>query len=552
MAINSGELLDLAARLKARNGTRNGEYDTARQRYEGVLWDEVTNPPNPKRYSLSPNYLKPITDKSVQLLVGEMPAIQVLPPGTDEGSRRQAEKCESMLYRSWALNDAGREFKKTAWDSFVLRRGLLYVWWSKQLGEVRFKNIIPDDFYPQWDGDEMYSCVYLARRLTRALKEQYPDHADEIFADEGGEITQTFNGDAARSEWDDYTTCYYYFERDGYFAMLAGNYFSDGYLNYPFKSVPFIEFPCFPVGGNREPLNGFDHIVELNQYLAQLISQKADVISRYSNPVILDYMSGQDAEAIRRAVSAPGAVLPIRKDGDVRFLNWEGTAPDFDTQIEQIMDMIFDLAGKPRSAFGQTVTNQSGVITNLALTPSLQSNEYHQDIWGTSLSTLNEWILQLYERFGGDKDYEFRGRIPSGINNKSTKYRYNVITKGDIGGWYQNRIKWPAAIRVDDPVYIQNDLAQLTSNPPAISLYTSLENRGHEDVEAEIDRIKEQLEDPRLHPAVMEAGVNAVTALAGSGPVGESLAGGTPAAPASGDPQGALAATGSPYADDVA
>jgi hypothetical protein len=550
MAVTQSELEDQIVRLRALHANRNGEYDLSRRRYAGELWDDVTNPATRGRYSLSPNYLKPITDKSIQLLMGQIPAIQVLPPGTDQASRDQAEKLEALLYRTWQMNNAGGVFKKVAWDSFVLRRGMVYYKWDHKKGEVCFYNITPDDFYPEYDGDEMYSAIYVQKRLTKVIRAEYPGHEDEIFDDIGGDLAQIDGQDPSRMEAQNYVTCYYYFERGGDWAFKAGNFFKTGSLEYPVPDLPFIEFPCYIVGGNREPMNGLDQLVELNQYLAQLLSQKADVIARYANPVVLDYQSGQGAAALRSALSAPGAVVPVRRDGDVKFLNWEGTSPDFDTQLELIMDIIFDLAGKPRSSFGQTVTNQSGVITNLSLTPTLQSNEYHEDLWSERLVLLNERILQLYEKFGGDHDYVFRGRVPVGLNLTATKYRYTITTKDDIRGWYNNRIKWPAAIRIDDPVYVQNQLAQLQSDPPAISLYTYLENMGIQDVEAEIDRIKEQLEDPRLHPEVMEAGINAVTQLAGGSAEGAAMAG--EGAEVGGDANGALAATGSPYADALA
>ena len=112
-------------------------------------------------------------------------------------------------------------------------------------------------------------------------------------------------------------------------------------------------------------------------------------------------------------------------------------------------------------------------------------------------------------------EISFRGRYSTQSGSQKV---YDVsITGKEIGGWYKNRIKWPSAIRTDDPVYVQNHLQQLQAQPfPAISLYTYLEEMGVEDVEAEIDRIGLQLEDPRFHPDRMTAGVDALTSLQGS------------------------------------
>jgi hypothetical protein len=315
-----------------------------------------------------------------------------------------------------------------------------------------------------------------------------------------------------------------------------GNYVKESNLQYPFKAIPFIEFPCFPQGGMAEPLNAIDQIIELNQYLDQLISQKADIIARYANPTILDFQSGQSPEDIRRSVAAQGAVIPVRRDGDIRLLNWQGTVPAIDEQITLVMDVIFDLAGKPRAAFGQTVTNQSGIVTNLSLNPTLQSNEAHESVWGQALSKLNEYTLMLWEEFMKGDTIEFRGRYEAAKGSQKI-YDVSIIGK-DIGGWYKNRMKWPSAIRTDDPVYVQNMLQQLQAQPfPAISIYSYLEEMGREDVEAEIDRIGTQLEDPRFHPDRMNAAVDAMTQLQGA------------QVPGSGDP---AAAGFAPGADEAA
>src|SRR5690349_5319100 len=174
MAITKNELLEKSEQIRARFGQRNGEYALARRRYAGELWDPETNPEAAGRYSLAPNYIKPITDKNVQLLVGQLPAIQVLPPGTDQSAREQAEKIESLLYRAWALNQAGKTFFKVALDSFMLRRGIIYYKWDEKINEVCFKAITPDDFYPEYDGEDIYSAIYVQKRLTSALKREYP------------------------------------------------------------------------------------------------------------------------------------------------------------------------------------------------------------------------------------------------------------------------------------------------------------------------------------------------------------------------------------------
>lgn len=535
------EVIDIYRRLRTVWEARNVQYDISRQRYDGRHWDPETNPEPTNRYSLTLNYMKPFVDKSVQLLVGRMPAIQVMPSGTDEVARRHAEQLEGVLYGTWDANDAPDVFWKTAWDSFVLRRGIIYTWWDAKNEMVRFKNCTPDHFFPEYDGDDLYRCIYVSRRNTERLKELYPDHADEIKDDPQYDYGMTANDDPQRANMAGQTTVYDMFEYDGTHVRVMGDWVQQETTDYPWGGVPFIEFPCFPRGGQAEPLNMIDQLVELNQYLDQIVSQKADIIARYANPTILDYNSGQSPEDIRRSVAAQGAVIPIRRDGDVRLLNWQGTVPAIDEQITLILDTMFDLAGKPRSAFGQSQTNQSGIQTNLTLTPTLQSNESHETIWGKRLSQLNRYILLLWEKNMNGAQIEMSGRY--GMGGGSQKLYDVSITGKMIQGWTKNRIKWPSSIRTDDPVYVQNHLQQLQATPfPAISLYTYLEDMNTEDVEAEIDRISLQLEDPRFHPDRMTAATNAMSALSG-----QAIPGATGAPPPPASPPGATAAATSSY-----
>jgi hypothetical protein len=507
-------VVDLYARLRAQWNTRNSEYDLSRRRYYGEHWDPVTNPAPVNRYSLTANYLKPFIDKSVQLLFGRIPAIQVMPKGTDQEARRHAEQLEGVLYGTWKTNDAVTTFQKTAWDSFVLRRGIIYIWWDPDAKMVRFKNCAPEHFFPEYDGDSIYRAIYVSRRSTEALKDQYPELAGQIESDDTMNYPFVEGSDTNKTGAQGQTTVIDCFTADGHFYRVMGNAFKHVDLQLPIKEVPFIEFPCFPVSGDTEPLNAIDQLVELNQYVDQLLSQNADIISRYANPIVVDYGTGQSAEAIRRAMGSPGAVVPARPNSKLELLGWQGNQPMIMEQLQVAMDTLFDLAGKPRSAFGQQTSQQTGVQTNMSLTPTLQSNDYHESIFGTRIARLNEWILAMWEKNMASDMIEFEGRFES--QTGSQKYYDVTITGEEIGGWRENRVKWPSAIRVDDPVYIQNNLQQLTSDPPAVSLYTYLERAGVEDVEAEIDRIKEQLEDPRLHPDRLNAAVDAASAVQGA------------------------------------
>lgn len=543
-------VIELMRRLRADNANRNGEYDLARQRVDGLLWDAQTNPAPVNRYSLSANYLLPIAQKHVQLLVGRLPGIQVMPVSAEEDDRRHAERLEGLLYGVWHASKARSVFQRVAWDSFVLRRGLIHYYWDPSAEQVRFKYVVPDNYYAEYDGEETEHCIYISRRHVNAMKRMYPQDADLIQSDPPSESEHIYGQDQIHMEHHNHVTVIDYYDRQGNWARVCGDMFKKAKLAYPEDGVPFVEFPYQEASGDREPHNGIDQLLELVQYLSQLLSQKADIIRTFSNPTILDYQSGQPAEEIRRAVAADGSVLPVHRDGRIEFLNWTGAVPAIDEQLNLVLDMIFDISGKPRAAFGQTITNQSGVVTNLALNPTLQSNEYHETIWGDRLSFLNRRILQLTEKFGRGKKLQYRGYKPVGSTHTSTRLVDLEFDGREVEGWYESRIKWPSAIRTDDPVYVQNIQSQVTSQPPTLSVYTALEELGREDVEAELDRILEQLEDPRLHPERLAAGLDAAGGL-GDPALASGLTGAASGGGSNFDPE-ALEAAGNPNRDVLA
>jgi len=178
-----------------------------------------------------------------------------MPSGVDEASRRHAESLEAILYGTYEANKAPVELRKVAYNSFILRRGLVYIWWDPNEMRVRFRACTPDNFFPVYDGDEIVEAVYIQRRNTNILKRQYPDYAELIEDDPGQFVTQVTGSDVARFSAKGQTTVIDWFDRDGNFARKMGEAFFATNLGYGFGQIPFVEFPCFPVEGEQEPLN---------------------------------------------------------------------------------------------------------------------------------------------------------------------------------------------------------------------------------------------------------------------------------------------------------
>ena len=532
-SLRGHEVKQLYEELKSIHAGRNAKYATNRDRYRGKHWGDAENPePLGIRYTLVANYLRPTVDKTVQMLLGQMPAIQVMPPGVDETSRRLAEKEEALLYYTWEKNDAPLAFRRAAHNMALLGRGWLYYWWDAKAKCFHFRSVAPDNVFPLYDGEDIDQVVVVSRRLTAVLRRQYPgkdikpDNDTDAVVDDarwarvvGGDMDALGEGygqtsEARETNLSGQTTVIDYFDREGNWTRVMGDEVHSQNLGYGLGKVPLIEIPNTLNGDEAEPRTEIDDIVDLNIYLDILLSQQADIIKKYANPTIVDKQSGVDPADIKAIVQGEGGVLPIHRDGELEYLNWEGTPPDILNQYGRIQQAIYDLSGKPASSYGQIMTNQSGVATNMALSPATSTNEEKQSIFGHALMQLNSAILALYEKFRPNEDIDIRGVKPKSPGLPAMLPFAVALRGSEINGWHKNRIKWPSALRTDDPVYVQNELAKMQAAPvQAQSVYTTLERLGIEDVEAEIDRIKEQLADPRFHPDRMQAAVDASLAM---------------------------------------
>jgi hypothetical protein len=535
-ALGAEEVRALYTELRALATARNADYAVRRDFYLGRHWGSKDNPTPPgRRYTITLNYIRPTVDKTVQLLLGQMPGIQVMPPGAEDEARRLAEAEEALLYYTWECEEAPIVFRRVAHNMSLLCRGLVYYWWDAKASKVRFRSVAPDNFFPVYDGEEITECVIVSRRLTRALQRAYPNLKDKIVPDNEADAVfdegrwsrivagmadpldtaggSTSTGDPPLAGQ---TTVIDWYDKHGNWTRVMGDAVHSQNLGYGTGSVPVIEFPNSLPGDEREPLSDVSDIIDLNIYLDQLISQQADIIKRYSNPTILDKQSGQSPHQIRQTVQGEGGVLPIRRDGNIELLNWQGTPPDIANQYGRALQALYDLSGKPATSYGQVLSNQSGVASNMALSPATLTTEEKMSIFGFGLTRLNMAILQLTEKFMAGVDIDLRVGATSGRGRRAYRFYATKLNGSDIDGWYKNQIKWPSILRTDDPIFVQNELSKATGSadsPPKQSLYTTLENLGIEDVEMEIDRIKEQLEDPRLHPDRLQASIAAAQAF---------------------------------------
>lgn len=515
--LNGEQVRTLYEELKGQYSARNADYKEAGDLYRGIHWDGTKLVAERDRYSLTANYIRTTVDKGVEGIVGIMPAIQVIPPGVEQEERDLAEQAEAILYGTWQKSRMDNVLRRVMHNVVLKRRGYVYMWWDKSTERVRYRSLPSENVYPLYDGEDMIQVIVVSVRNTDELKRAYSGMAGQItsIAESDDVISDDPGRNGSASGKSATTRVLDWFDRHGNWTRVMGDAVWTENLGYKIGRVPVYEFLNNLPGDEAEPRSDIDDIIELNRYLNQLYSQQADIIKKYANPPIINEDTGQTAIDVQRAVRSDGGVIPVKRGGKLSYLNWDGSMPEISAQIDRTLAMIHDLSGKPPSAYGQTVTNQSGVVTNLALTPSVAQTTARETLAGATLQDINADTLRLYEKFMSGKVINLQGSR-KGRTPYQTKYNKVTITGADLGGWTENRIKWPSAYRVDDPVYVQNKIALMQMDPPALSVYDGLEELGYDDVEGRLDRVQAQLEDPRMHPDRMSSAIEAATALGGA------------------------------------
>jgi len=122
------------------------------------------------------------------------------------------------------------------------------------------------------------------------------------------------------------------------------------------RSVPikthYGRVPIFHVGWRSRPDNlwaqgPLDQLLGMQYRIDHLENLKADVFDQIAHPVIK--VAGSTVEDF---TFGPGEIIYLGTDGEVTFERPDATALNADTQIQNLMDKMEELAGAPRQAMG--------------------------------------------------------------------------------------------------------------------------------------------------------------------------------------------------------
>ncbi|MBA7715050.1 hypothetical protein ES703_124087 [subsurface metagenome] len=168
----------------------------------------------------------------------------------------------------------------------------------------------------------------------------------------------------------------------------------------PYGFIPFIIYSNL-----REPkkfwgISDLPQIMESQRELNRAMSQLSRILELSGNPIaVLENVEESENIAIR-----PGAVWNIPEDARAYLLDLlQGGGVNLHINyIDLLYRTLHDISESPRSAFGGTERDISGVALELELNPLLQKVRRKRIIRSVVYKRRNEMILKLLEKYRGE------------------------------------------------------------------------------------------------------------------------------------------------------
>jgi hypothetical protein len=323
------------------------------------------------------NYARVFVEKITSYLMSGI-SFNVEPYDDSEEARANARRAERAIYRVYGENQLEQLDLETEIDGAVLGDACYKVTWDAN--EKRVRVTAPDiqGIYAWYSGDDV-SRVWRVASKYRLTDEE----AELIYGVKPKGKTATVTELWMDEEFELYL--------DGGLMESKPN---------PYGFIPFVIFPNL-----REPkkfwgVSDLPQIMESQRELNRAMSQLSRILELSGNPIAVP----ENVEESEDIAIRPGAVWNIPEDAKAYLLDLlQGGGVNLHINyINLIYRAIHDLSESPRSAFGGTERNLSGVALEIDLQPLLQKVRRKRIIRTAAYNRRNEMILKLLEKYRGE------------------------------------------------------------------------------------------------------------------------------------------------------
>ncbi len=339
--------------------------------YQGQHWEGYARWGETR---LTFNYAKVIIDKLTSYLMSGI-NFAVDPVEDTPEARARAQKAEQALYRVYEDNNLEQLDFETEIDCAILGDGCFKVIWDAEAKKVRVTAPDIQGIYAWWLGDDTSRVWRVASKYTLTAAE-----AEILY-----QVKTKSRNVSVVELW---TTQELELWLDNALVEKKPN---------PYGFIPFVIYPNL-----REPkkfwgISDLRQIMIPQRELNRAMSQLSKILELSGNPIaVLENVEESEDIAVK-----PGAVWNIPEDARAYLLDLlqgGGLSLHID-YVNLLYRILHDISESPRSAFGGTERNLSGVALEIELQPLLQKVKRKRLIRAAAYNQRNQLILKLLEKY---------------------------------------------------------------------------------------------------------------------------------------------------------
>ena len=336
--------IPIPMQLTRRDTDRLKGYKELLDFYHGQHW-EGRERRGEKRLTF--NYAKVFIDKVTSYLMSGINFAVDAVDDSDE-ARARAQRAEAALYQVYEDNNLEQLDLETEIDCAILGDACYKVIWDSEGKRVRVTAPDIQGIYVWWWGDDTSRVWRVASKYSLSAEE-----TELLYQVKPKGKTATIV-----EVW-----------TDNEFELYLDNAMVEKKLN-PYGFIPFVIYPNLREPKNFWGISDLTQIVESQRELNRAMSQLSRILELSGNPIaVLENVEESEDIAVK-----PGAVWNIPEDAKAYLLDLlqgGGVRLHID-YINLLYRTLHDISESPRSAFGGTERDLSGVAMELELHPLLQ------------------------------------------------------------------------------------------------------------------------------------------------------------------------------------
>ena len=348
---------DIFSELKKKDLDRRQNYAKYLSFYNGHQWER---PERQSEKQLTFNYAKVFVDKITSYLLHDI-SIAIDPLSDTEEAITQALEAEKAISLVADLNDLEMLDYDTEVDAAILGDGCYKVSWGGDTVKITAPDV--QGIFAWWAFDDPSNVYQVASQYD------------------------TFDGSTVLEVWTD----------------LSYQFFVDRELIYntrnPYGFIPFIIFPNLTEPKQFWGKSDIPDLIQTQRELNKSMSQVGHILELSGNPIaVLENIEQAEDIAVK-----PGAVWEIPEDAKAYLLDLlQGGGIRLHLEyIELLYRILHDTSESPKSAYGRTERDLSGIALEIEMQPLLQKVNRKRLIRTSVYRRRANMILKLLKQYKG-------------------------------------------------------------------------------------------------------------------------------------------------------